>query len=459
MAIARLETARLRHVLSLAGITLGLLLLVTPNLSGESHARIVRLSDIEGSVQLDRDAGEGFERAIMNMPVAQGMKLETGASGRAEVEFENGTVLRLADNSSVEFENLSLTDDGKRATVVRVNGGVVYVNFKHKDGGNFRLDLGTQAINLDHDAHFRVRLLSDAGGGDIAVFKGELQVPENGESAKLKKDQTFNLNFNDSSQQLMAKGISNFDSDQWDSERDAYATQYAANYNKSQYPYQYGYSDLNYYGSFSNAGGYGTLWRPFGVNALWDPFGDGAWAYYPGFGYTWVSGYPWGWTPYRYGSWVYVPTYGWGWRPGGWNTWNSSPVVVNAPGTWRRPLPPLRGPVTRTVIVGHPEFTRPARTFDRGAFYRGSPNRGVGFAPGRTAPPASTTNAGRPSRGAAPAPGARPAPHSSPSPGNRPAPSPRSASPRSSPSFGSPHSSGGSSAPRASAPAARPSRN
>jgi hypothetical protein len=449
----------------MAGIALGLLLAITPNLSAESHARIVRLSDIEGSVQLDRGAGEGFERAIMNMPVVQGMKLETGASGRAEVEFENGTVMRLADNSSVEFENLSLTDDGKRATAVRVNGGVVYVNFKHKDGGDFRVDVGNQAINIDHDAHFRVRLVDGAGGGDISVFKGELEVPGNGETAKLKKDETFNLNFNDGSRELMAKGISSFDSDQWDSERDAYDTQYAANYNKSQYPYQYGYSDLNYYGSFFNAGGYGTLWRPFGVSAMWDPFGDGAWAYYPGAGYTWVSGYPWGWTPYRYGSWIYAPAYGWAWQPGGWNSWNAYPVVVNAPGTWRRPMPPPRGPVTRTIIVGHPAFTRPARTsFDRGAFYRGAPNRGVGFAPGQSSarpgtPNAGTPNAGRPGRGAAPAPGVRPAPHSShsvaPGPSARPAPAPRAASP----SFGPPHGGGMPSAPRASAPAARPSKN
>jgi len=437
-----MATRRLLHVVTVAGIAVCLLLAVTPNLFADSHARIVRLSDIEGTVQIDRNTGQGFERAIMNMPITEGAKLETGSTGRAEVEFENGTVLRLADHSSIEFAGLSLHDDGQRASEVRINDGVVYVNFKHKDGGDFRLDVGKQTINVDRDAHFRVRLVD--GGGDIAVFKGELDLPANGENAKIKKDQTFNLNFADSSQDLLAKGVSSFGSDQWDSERDAYDTQYAASYNKNQYPYQYGYSDLNYYGSFFNAGGYGTLWRPFGVNALWDPFGDGAWAFYPGFGYTWVSGYPWGWTPYRYGSWVYVPAYGWAWQPGGWNSWNAYPVVVNAPTTWRRPMPPPRGGVTPTVIVGHPVFIRQPRPTVPGS---------VAVMPGRG--PIPTTAATRPTRGQV---GGTPAPAPKSS-----ASTPHAAQPSRPPmqrsTFSSPHSGGGSSAPRASAPAPRPSRN
>jgi hypothetical protein len=427
----------LPHVFILTGIAI--CLLSTANLFAQSHARIVRLSDIEGTVRIDRNAGEGFERAIMNMPVTEGMKVETGPSGRAEIEFENGSVLRLADESSVEFKNLTLAESGTRDTEVQVREGLVYVNYKHKDGGDFRLEFGNDAVTLDHDVHFRLRMVN--GGGDIAIFKGELQLPEGSETARLKKDETFNFNFNNSTQNLLAKGVSDLDSDRWDSERDAYDTQYAANYNKSQYPYQYGYSDLNYYGSFFNAPGYGSLWRPFGVGSLWDPFGDGAWAYYPGFGYTWVSGYPWGWTPYRYGSWVYLPTNGWAWQPGGWGGWNSYPVVVNAPGTWRRPMPPPRGPVTRTVIVGSPAFVRPPRSsFNRGAFVHGP-----GYVPGHFPP--ATTNAGRPGRGAVNgAPGARlPAQHSHTSAPSAPRMAPPSA----------PHSSGMAGAPRASAPAPR----
>ncbi|MGZ4787587.1 MAG: DUF6600 domain-containing protein, partial [Terriglobales bacterium] len=316
----------------------------------------------------DRNTGHGFEKAIMNMPITQAVRLETGSSGRAEVEFENGSALRLADNTTVEFTDLTLRSNGDHATEVRVNDGTLYVNFKHKGGDEFRLNAGNQAINLDHDVHFRLHLAGN--DAEIAVFKGELQVPHNGEVAKVKKGETLNIDLNNPAQVELAKRITGFGADEWDSERTDYNTQYAANYNRNQYPYQYGYSDLTYYGGFFDAPGYGTLWRPFGVSTMWDPFGDGAWAYYPGAGYMWVSSYPWGWMPYRYGRWVYVPTYGWAWQPGGWNTWNSYPVYVNAPATWHHPVPPpVTGATGSTVIVGNPVIGRPLRPAPGGAVH------------------------------------------------------------------------------------------
>jgi len=45
---------------------------------------------------------------------------------------------------------------------------------------------------------------------------------------------------------------------------------------------------------------YGMMWQPYSVGAGWDPFMNGAWMWYPGAGYAWISSYPWGWTPYRY---------------------------------------------------------------------------------------------------------------------------------------------------------------
>ncbi len=72
-------------------------------------------------------------------------------------------------------------------------------------------------------------------------------------------------------------------------------------------------SDLNYYGNFMTVPGYGNVWQPYFIGANWSPFQDGGWAFYPGFGYMWVSGYPWGWMPYSYGSWAYAPGFGWVW--------------------------------------------------------------------------------------------------------------------------------------------------
>ena len=76
----------------------------------ESHVRIIRLSYIDGSVQMDRATGQGLERAILNTPVTEGLRLVTGNDGLAEVEFENNSTVRLGENSEVQFSKLLIDD-------------------------------------------------------------------------------------------------------------------------------------------------------------------------------------------------------------------------------------------------------------------------------------------------------------------------------------------------------------
>src|SRR5215467_5800019 len=82
----------------------------------DSQARIVRLSDVQGSVEMDKNTGSGFERAFVNLPITQGAELRTGKSGRAEIEFEDGSSLRLTPNTTLQFSKLSLTDSGQRVS-------------------------------------------------------------------------------------------------------------------------------------------------------------------------------------------------------------------------------------------------------------------------------------------------------------------------------------------------------
>ena len=82
---------------------------------------------------------------------------------------------------------------------------------------------------------------------------------------------------------------------------------------------------------------------------------DGAWMFYPGAGYMWVSSYPWGWMPYRYGAWNFVPGFGWAWCPGrtNWSSWAPYTQVRTAPAGYVAPAPPtVTGGVPRTTLVG-----------------------------------------------------------------------------------------------------------
>ena len=47
-----------------------------------SKIRIVRLSEVKGEVQMDRDTGRGFERAMANLPVVEKESIADGHGGR-----------------------------------------------------------------------------------------------------------------------------------------------------------------------------------------------------------------------------------------------------------------------------------------------------------------------------------------------------------------------------------------
>jgi hypothetical protein len=291
-------------------------LLALPALA-DSQARIVRLSDVQGSVQINKNSGLGFENAFLNMPITQGVQLRTGTSGRAEVEFEDGSSMRLAPNTSIEFSQLGADESGRRLSGINLDKGMAYVNWMGKDA--FELNFSHEKIALDHNAaHFRVDTSAD--GSNVAVFKGDVEVE--GPSGKIAVDKKKTAVFDADDKSTIANKITDAPLDQWDKESVSYHDQYAKN---NQTPLGYGASDLGYYGAYTNVPGYGMMWQPYFAGVGWDPFMDGVWGFYPGYGYMFASAYPWGWMPYYYGNWNYIPNYGWGWQPGGFNTWHPIP--------------------------------------------------------------------------------------------------------------------------------------
>jgi hypothetical protein len=327
---------------SLILLAMACLLVALPALA-DSQARIVRLSDVQGSVQINKNTGLGFENAFVNLPITQGAQLRTGRSGRAEIEFEDGSSIRLAPNSSLDFTKLGLDDAGKRISQLDLVDGMAYVNWLGKD--DFNLSFSHESVSLNHAAHFRVDTSSEAA--QVAVFKGDVEVESPSGQVNVAKKKT--ATFDASDKYTVANKVEEEPLDSWDKESVEYHNQYAKNNSAS--PYGYGLADLNYYGAYTNVAGYGLMWQPYFTGIGWDPFMDGAWGFYPGFGYMFASAYPWGWMPYRYGNWLFVPGMGWMWQPGGWNTWLAVPHYT--PTTLARVnlVAPTAG-TTRTVVVG-----------------------------------------------------------------------------------------------------------
>jgi ferric-dicitrate binding protein FerR (iron transport regulator) len=315
----------------------------------DSKVRIVRLSQVNGQVQLDRNIGKGFEQARANLPIVEGARLQTG-SGVAEVELEDNSTLRMAPDTLVEFPVLELRPTGVKTSTVNVVKGTVYVSLLNNKENDFTLAFGHGSLPLPPASHVRLQL--EPGKATLAVLNGEVPVPEASGSELVTKKKTVTFDLSGQDQPAVAKHVADNDYDAWDQQAFDYHKQYANANAFGNSPYSYGVSDLNYYGSFVTAGGCGGMWRPYFVSAAWNPYSNGAWAWYSGAGYSWVSPYPWGWTPYHYGSWSYCSGTGWGWMPGGsWMGLANAPVAFNrlqGPGVGSRPVMPPR------PVGGHP---------------------------------------------------------------------------------------------------------
>lgn len=347
------------------GLIMGLGLLLTPVLRAQdydqgsdevSQARIVRLSHIEGAAQLDGD--NGYENATENMPLTEGDRMLTRSDGWAEVQFEDGSTMRLAPDTQITFSQLGRNSDGGAVTAIDLDQGEVEFNLKKHDNSDFAVTAGNKEILLQHSGRFRVTA-NNATPLGVVVWKGEVGIRDSssGSVIAVKKNESFTLDAMDLSRYDLEKDAASDDLDQWSRQRDDSLASYtsAANSGYAQSPYQYGLNDLGYYGNYYDVPGYGYLWQPNGVNLGWDPYMNGYWTYSPGFGYTWVSAYPWGWMPYRYGRWIFVNGNGWMWQPGNWQGWQRTPVLVNTPPGFHPPAPPANtfphnGPVRASTL-------------------------------------------------------------------------------------------------------------
>jgi hypothetical protein len=323
-----------------------------------NNVRAVRLSDVEGKVQVFTGSDQAFDQAQRNMPVMEGMRLVTGADGRVEVQFEDGSVARVTPNSSITLSQLHRNADGGAVTTIDADSGLTYYELNGR-AGQYTVRFGPNIVTPADSSIFRVGLDQ---GAELAVTHGSVHLSD-GQSVALDVHTNQSVRFaaDNPGQFDLVQSVSSDSWDQWNSDRDQALATLEENATTARAgsgnPDDPAWNDLDYYGDWYNIPGYGEAWAPSGVGSGWDPFASGSWGYYNGVGYAWISGYSWGWWPYHCGAWNYFDTFGWMWFPGncGWGAigagWYPYATVWHRPPGFVlpvRPIPrPWRGPVPR----------------------------------------------------------------------------------------------------------------
>jgi hypothetical protein len=283
-----------------------LCILLLPVRSMAADLSELRLSHIEGDVQIKSvDTGE-WSLAVINLPLKDGDQLWVPADARAEVESRRGSVVRLDQGSLLDI----LTVDSD-ALQFYLSQGLAYVNAKGERGTTLQLDTPVASIRVYERAKFSTDV-SDQGATDIAVLMGAISAESNSGETGVEAGDL--LSMGEGYADLSPLGPAN-EWEQWNQDQDRALE---AQRESVQYlpPALAGFSqDFDDNGQWVNTPLYGYVWRPAANSeGDWAPYRQGRWLWI-GDDYVWVASEPWGWAPYHYGRWTFDNRYGWCWVP------------------------------------------------------------------------------------------------------------------------------------------------
>lgn len=321
-------------------------------------AQAVRLSSVEGHVRIAQGSQLLADPAIANTPLFEGTQVLTSQDGRAELQFDDGSVVRLAPNGSLTLTALG-GPGSKGGAEILLESGLGYFELHSEGAANpTRVRFGDCVVTADGLAVMRIDL--DSPPGELAVFSGNAHL-ERGPTVAvaLRGGESVTLNEADPTQYNLVEWIEPDSWDAWNSDRDqalmlaeSARTGAANSLPEKNNP---AWNDLDANGNWYNVPDEGYVWSPNeAANPGFDPYGNGDWMSTPDFGYIWVSGYSWGYMPYQCGAWNYYNGFGWGWAPGGCSPWWGSGLwfanIGHRPPWYRPPLRPRPIPLQGSAV-------------------------------------------------------------------------------------------------------------
>jgi hypothetical protein len=284
----------------------------------DGAAGTARLSSVDGQATISQAGQALADQAPVNAPLFEGAQLATGQDGKAEVQFQDGSLARISPKSALTVVTLN----GSNGAEVALDGGLGYFEIPAGSNAQLRIRFGDSVVTAASGAVVRIRM--DTPPGAVAVLAGTAHVERGSVLAlDLHSGESVALNASDPGRYNLAESIDADSWDGWNADRDQALNAQSANQTTAASSYAGdqavvpAWSDLDANGSWYNVPGQGNIWSPYEAsNGGWDPYGCGRWMWTPRFGYVWVSCESWGFMPYMCGSWNYYDSFGWGWAPG-----------------------------------------------------------------------------------------------------------------------------------------------
>ena len=288
-------------------VILAFMLFYLPAYSSGSTLGSLRISLIEGDVQVKtEDTGEWVPASI-NMPLVDGDSIWVPEGGRTELQVRDGSFLRLDENSALEI--LTVEKDSYQFYLTE---GRSYANFRGLKGALLQIDTPDSSIRVYDRSNFRIETRQD-GYTDISVYRGVVYAENrNGETSV---DEGNTLSLGEGTYGDLSPLGPPDEWERWNRDRDRRLAEQRPPSGYLPDELQAYSSDFEENGRWVQVREYGYVWTPTVlVSVGWAPYRVGRWVWIGG-DYVWVSYEPWGWAPYHYGRWAFISTIGWCWVP------------------------------------------------------------------------------------------------------------------------------------------------
>ncbi|MGE5172369.1 MAG: DUF6600 domain-containing protein [Betaproteobacteria bacterium] len=293
----------------LKAMIIATILLIAPAYAFPANFGYMRISLIDGDVQIKTpDAGD-WGPASINVPLLEGDQIWVPQEGRVELQLNTGSYIRLDQNSALQI--LSLDRDSSQ---FYLSQGHAYLFYDAPRGGVIQIDTPDASTRAFDRAIFRIDMSDEYQYTDVAVYKGYVETENRVGRTRINAGEMLTVGQNTNGE-VAPIGPP----DEWETWNKSRNDRMLARRDASS---RYLPPELRAYSYDFDAGGrwvevpdYGYCWTPTVIiGAGWAPYRFGRWAWIGG-DYVWVSYDPWGWAPYHYGRWAFVASIGWFWVP------------------------------------------------------------------------------------------------------------------------------------------------
>lgn len=283
-----------------------LIFLLVPNYVTAASLGELRLSLIEGDVQIMTADTKEWSAAVINFPLKAGDQIWVPDNGRAEVKSRRGNIIRLDEKSSLDILTVE-----KDALQFYLSMGLAYVNASGEKDTTLQMDTPLSSVRVYKRAKFSADVPNEQLT-TLSIYLGEIIAEGRKGNTTVSAGELLSIDQYSTELSTLGK-IDSWERWNGDLDRLLEEQQKSLSYLPEELS---GYAnDFDRNGEWVSMPEYGYVWRPtVQVSSGWSPYRHGRWVWVAS-DYVWVAQEPWGWAPYHYGRWSFITRYGWCWVP------------------------------------------------------------------------------------------------------------------------------------------------